>query len=110
MAESYKKVKQAISKQDTIDIKKIFSNPDDIKPVYATEMHLQGTDNEYYLSFYHTVPPLEIDLERLSKIKDVPSNLVARIVVSPSFLIAIQKLLNDKVTESKDESDKNSSQ
>lgn len=75
--------------------------PENIVRRYATNMVVQTGENEIFVSFFETVPPLfigspeEIE-QQASKTKTIPANCVAAIVISPekipSFVDALQEI------------------
>lgn len=73
--------------------------PDDLISQYATNLLVQHSENDYYLSFFEMIPPvlLGTDEEKDSQLKQIESvraKCVARIIVSgkklPGFVKAIQ--------------------
>lgn len=75
---------------------------DDIVARYATNMLVQSGENEFFVSFFESRPPLLLGTpEQISKqvigLKSVKANCVAQIIISaekmPSFIEALQTSL-----------------
>src|SRR5690349_16522991 len=76
--------------------------PEDITPRYATNFVVQFTGHEFVLSFFETRPPIvlgspEEQREQLENLGSVRANCVAQIVVSPTRMIELVKLLNQQL-------------
>ncbi len=76
--------------------------PDDIVAKYATNMLVQRGENEYYISFFETKPPLLMGTpEQISKkasgLKALNATCVAQIIIAadklPSFIEALQDIM-----------------
>ena len=76
--------------------------PDDIVARYATNMLVQRGENEYYISFFETKPPVLLGTpEQINKkvegIKSLQANCVAQVIIAaeklPSFIEALQDML-----------------
>jgi len=72
--------------------------PESIVNRYATNMVVQGTGEEFIISFFELLPPLLFgspdDLEKLENLTSVRAECIARVTVSaermPKFVQALQ--------------------
>lgn len=73
--------------------------PDDMIPRYATNFVVQSTGHEFVISFFEVRPPFllgapEDRKARLEELGSVPARCVAQIVLSPTRMAELIRLLN----------------
>jgi len=57
--------------------------PEGLMSGYATNMLVQVSDQEFYLSFFEATPPIMFRPEDADKLEGVRAECIARIIVSP---------------------------
>lgn len=76
----------------------VWSFPDDLVSGYATNMLVQSGDNELYVSFFESPPPVLFTPDDAKSLESVKAECIARIVISPDrmpkFIEALQKQLD----------------
>lgn len=67
-------------------LRKVRANSEGIKPIFSNDYVLVHTETEFYMTFLVVDPPAiidEIDQEEFEKNPTVPSEAVAKIVMTP---------------------------
>ena len=77
--------------------KKKWKNPNNLKAEYCNDMTVNHTEQEFFLSFFLTEPPLAFDEEDLKIINEIDALLVAKVAVTPEFAKRIRKALDDNI-------------
>ena len=78
-------------------LKKIWKNTDNLKTEYSNDMTVNHTEQEFFLSFFRTEPPLVFEEEDLKEINEIDALLVAKVAVTPEFAKRIMKALDDNI-------------
>lgn len=74
----------------------------DISAVYANNVLIQHTDNEFIITFFEILPPLfspnpEIQNAELAELKSVPARAVAKIIMAPEPAMQFRDALQDNI-------------
>ncbi len=73
----------------------------EITPVYATNMVVQHTGQEYILSFFAIHPPVDLESSGMAqRYETVPAQCVARVVISLDRMPAFVEVLSAHVAQS----------
>lgn len=106
---------------DRIGLTIQWSIPDELSTCYATNLVVQHTEHEFFITFFELVPPITLSKtsEEIKQMESVQAHALTRIVVTPerleSFIQAMQENLdryrasvnisdNTDITERKNES------
>jgi hypothetical protein len=71
--------------------------PEDVGSAYATNMLVQATEQEFFVSFFETRPPVILKPEDIETIKSLRAECVARIIISPDRMAEFVKVLKQQL-------------
>jgi hypothetical protein len=79
-----------------------FQGGDNTPAVYANNVLIQHTDNEFVITFFEILPPLlspdpERQEEEIARIKSIPARPVAKVVMAAGPAMQFQEAMRDNV-------------
>ena len=71
--------------------------PEDMVALWANNIVVQHTENEFILTFFQVAPPILIQptQQDLESIESVPARAVARVVLTPEGMQQVLKVMED---------------
>lgn len=93
------------NEKDFVTLKKKYVNPLGVQTIFANEMTVSHTSNEFFLSFYRLEPPIVLDEEdkaELLKMDSLDAVLVTKIAITPEFAEATLEALKINIEKFKE--------
>jgi len=75
----------------------LWDSTDDVFSVYATNILVQATEQEFYVSFFEARPPFIFVPEDIEKLESVRAECVARVIISPERMTAFLNVMQQQL-------------
>ena len=71
--------------------------PEDLVSGYATNILVQASDQEFYLSFFEAMPPIILSPEDAQNLEGVRAECIARIIISPDRMVKFVEVMQQQL-------------
>ncbi len=75
--------------------------PEELPTYYATNLVIQHTEHEFFITFFELVPPITLGKtpEEIERLQSVRARALARVAVSPDRLEEFIQVMQDNLTK-----------